>query len=128
MKYSENFNRDFNYYLSSRHIFNFDGRLDRDIVFDKNGISGKQCFHKFDSEGKLVATKHPNLVKALLKTKGSINLHIKMWKEDRNNGCLPRYEFNLIVKEYNLPEWAVKAVNKDMDEVYNKLNYKINQI
>lgn len=120
MKYSENFNRDFNYYLSSRHIFNFDGRLDRDIEFDKNGIDGKKAFYKFDSEGKLVPTKHPNILKALLKTKGSINLHIKMWKEDRFKGYLPRYEFNLIVEEYKLPEWAVKAVNKDIDELYER--------
>ena len=34
MKYSENFNRDFNWFLRMRHTFSFDGCLD---YFDKKG-------------------------------------------------------------------------------------------
>lgn len=85
IKYNSNFNRDFIWFLKIRHIFNFDGNdnyLNRKglsiINYDKNGVSGKLAYFKYDSEGKIISTKHPNLLKALLKIKGSINLHIKM--------------------------------------------------
>lgn len=112
-KYSDNFNRDFSWYLKYRHTFDFDGRLDRDIVYDKNGIDGKRCFFLYDSQGILKPTKHPNLVISLLKTKGSINLHIKMWKEDRYNGCLPKILFiEECIEPFELLDWMISIIDK----------------
>lgn len=110
MKYSNNFIRDFNWYLSMRHLFSFDGKIPETIKYDPKGIDGKQCFHKFDSTGKLLPTKHPNLVACLLRTKGSVNLHIKMYAEDRANGVLPGIIFDEMCEEFNVPEWFRTAV------------------
>lgn len=153
-KYSVEFERDFNWYLSMRHNFNFDGALDyfkrtvqiykrkvgeeeyqlqnempfatfketypnlvsgnsvksfsdgmffeyaftpaayQIVLFDKNGVSGKEAFYQWDSNGKILPTKHANLF-SLLKTKGSANLHIKMYAEDRAKGLLPLIEFSV---------------------------------
>lgn len=112
MKYSEKYERDFKWYLSVRHIFNFDGSLGKDIPYDKNGISGKECFYKFDTLGKVLPTKHPNLVRTLFKVKGSVNLHIKMYSEDRAKGILPRCEFEQLCRELNSPEWFGEGVEK----------------
>lgn len=135
MKYSKKFEKDFRWYLSVRHKFNFDGSLEKNIVFDRNGIDGKMCFFLFDSTGKLKPTKHPNLFKALLKTKGSANLHIKMYAEDRAYGRLPKFEFSgdgqtlewidgkpvigdCIKKRFNLPDWFVNAVEQQKYKYY----------
>ena len=90
MKYNLNFDRDFNWYLSMRNIFNFDGsdgywnKLGVSIVqYDKNGVDGKQAFYNWDSNGVIKPTKHPNILNTLLKVKGGVNLHIKMYAEDR---------------------------------------------
>ncbi len=121
MKYSDNFIRDFKWYLSVRHSFTFDGKLPDKIPYDLNGIDGKKCFHKFDSIGKLLPTKHPNLVACLLRTKGSVNLHIKMYAEDRASGALPGNMFDEICKEFNVPDWFIDAVEKQ------KVKIRINE-
>lgn len=118
MKYSDNFNRDFKWYIKVRHLFNFDGSLDREIEYDPLGIDGKKCFHLFDSQGKLRPTKHPNLVRSLLKTKGSINLHIKMYAEDRAKQILPGCLFNELCEELKVPDWFILAVENQ------KIKYK----
>jgi hypothetical protein len=117
-KYSKGFERDFNWYLFMRHRFNFDGHLDRYIVYDPNGVDGKKAFHKFDSSGRLVPTKHPNILKTLLKTKGSTNLHIKMYAEDRAKGRLPLLEFRGICIEFRAPYWFREAVEQQKSKFY----------
>ncbi len=117
-KYSEGFERDFNWYMSVRHLYNFDGHLDRDIEYDPKGVDGKKAFHKFDSTGRLMPTKHPNLLRTLLKTKGSVNLHIKMYAEDRAKGVLPRILFDEICEQIKAPTWFVEAVEKQKSKYY----------
>lgn len=85
-KYSKSFNRDFSFYLSVRYKFNFAGVKDIEVSRDSKAISGKQAFHIFDSQGKLVPTKHPHLLKTLVRAKKSIDLHIEMYAEDLNSG------------------------------------------
>jgi hypothetical protein len=101
-----------------RHKFNFDGRLDRDIEYDPNGVDGKRAFHKFDSSGRLVPTKHPNLLRSLLKTKGSVNLFIKMYAEDRAKGRLPFIEFRGMCIEFKSPPWFREAVEHQKSKFY----------
>ena len=112
MKYKNNFNRDFSWYIKVRNEFKFDGRLPRDIIYDREGIDGKKAFFIFDSQGQLKPTKHPELLRRLLLTKGSINLHIKMYAEDRAKGVLPKILFDEICEGIESPDWFEKAVEK----------------
>jgi len=117
MKYSNKFEKDFNWYLKVRSIFNFDGvdgyinKKGKDIiVYDKNGVDGKEAFFKWDSSGKILPTKHPKLLHALLRTKGSVNLHIKMYAEARAKGLMTFNELNDLCIQYNCPNWFKEAV------------------
>lgn len=117
----------FKWLISVRNIFDFDGRLPKhDIVYDPNGINGYDCFYQLDTHGKLYPTKHPEMVRRLVRTKGSVNLHIKLYKEGRQDGTLPAIDFAKIVKEYNLPKWFIKAVegNRKRDKHYDHLMTK----
>jgi len=80
------------------------------ILFDKNGVSGKEAFFQWDSNGKILPTKHPNLLHKLLKTKGSVNLHIKMYSEDRAKGLFTLIEFRAFCIKYSCPAWFKEAV------------------
>jgi len=119
-RYSTAFERDFCWYLSKRHVFTFDGRLPRDIPFDRNGMDGRKAFFLYDSHGKVMPTRHPLLVASLMRTKGSVNLHIKMWAEDRANGILPRVLFDDICVQLNLLDWIIEAVEKQKGRYYTK--------
>lgn len=110
VNYSKNFNRDFNWYLSVRHIFNFDGKSYIESNYNRNGLDGKKAFYIYDSQGKIVSTKHPNLLQILLKVKGSVNLHIKMYAEDRAKGILPKILFDEICQQIKAPDWFISAV------------------
>lgn len=110
-KYSDNFNNDFNWYIKVRKIMDFDGQpYNTDVKYDPNGVDAKRAFFLLDSQGKLMPTKHPLLLRQLIKTKGGVNLHIKMYAEDRAKGYLPSIEFDEICKEYSVPLWFIKAV------------------
>jgi hypothetical protein len=126
MKYSTKFERDYNWYLSVSDIFSFDGTKDyynkkgiELIQFDTNGKSAKECFYLYDSNGIISKTNQPDELRSLLKTKGSVNLHIKMYSEDRARGYLPKIEFNKICEELNLPDWFVDAVENQKYKYYN---------
>jgi hypothetical protein len=110
-----------------RNTFNFDGQLDRDIEYDPNGVDGKRAFQLFDAQGKLVPTKHPNILRMVLKVKGSTNLHIKMFAtnlhikmfaEDRAKGVLPGILFKEICIEYDVPLWFKEAVEHQKGKYY----------
>lgn len=123
MKFSNRFNKDFNYYLSIRHTFNFDGCNDyfnskgiSIIQPNSKGITGKEAFYLYDSQGVIKPTKHPNILHTLLKVKGSINLHIKMFAEDRAKGYLPK----ILLDEMNLPEWIVNAIEQQKYKYYDR--------
>ncbi len=124
-KYNLNFERDFKWYLSVRHHFNFDGASNYHdkygneiIVLDKRGVSGIEAFFQWDSNGKIKPTKHPNILHTLLKVKGSVNLHIKMYSEDRAKGILPKVLFNEICEELNVPNWFKDAVESQKVKFY----------
>ena len=129
MKYSKNFDRDYNWYLSVSDVFSFDGTKDyynkkgiELIQFDENGKTAKECFYLYDTNGLIKPTKEPKELKTLLKTKGSVNLHIKMYAEDRAKGYLPKIEFDEIIKEFDLPKWFIKAVEKQKYKYYGAVN------
>lgn len=125
MKYTKNFDRDFDWYLSVRHDFSFSGSIGEEILYSKNGVDGKEAFLLLDSQGKRVATRHPNILKSLLKTKGGVNLHIKMYAEDRASGTLPKDLFYIeIIKPLKCPDWFVEAVEQQKYKYYKNIDFK----
>ena len=122
MKYSNNFERDYNWYLKYKDVFNFSGSLiNKDLVIENiQGISAKDSFYIRDSTGIIKATKEPLLLTEIYKCKESINFHIKQWAEGRAEGTLPLVDFNKIIKEYELLEWMIKGVENQKFKILNK--------
>ena len=103
--------------MTMRHRFNFDGsnayfnKKGEDIIqYDKNGVDGKEAFFQWDSNGKIKPTKHPNILHTLLKVKGSCNLHIKMYAEDRAACNMNKIEFRALCIHFKAPQWFREAV------------------
>lgn len=119
-KYSPNFERDYTWYLKYKDVFTFDGTLHTSdkVKYDEKGKDAKYCFYIFDSRGKVIPTNEPELLFQIHKCKGSINFNIKMWAEDRGKGWLSKLEFDEIVKEYELLDWMVEAVEKQKVKYY----------
>lgn len=88
------------------------------IVKDKDGVDGVEAFFNIDSKGIVLPTKHPNILKSLLKTKGSINLHVAMYSEDRAKGRFPLTEFRALCIKWKAPEWFYFAVEKSKNRIY----------
>jgi hypothetical protein len=118
-KYNQNFERDFSWYLAMRHEFNFDGssnyynkKGESIVQYSEDGVDGKEAFFQWDSNGKIKPTKHPNILYTMLKTKGSCNLHVKMYAEDRASCNLDKIEFRAICNKIKAPRWFVDAVEQ----------------
>lgn len=125
MKYSRKFQQDYDWYKKVSTIFDFDGRGEyltksgvNVISVDHSGVSAKEAFYVFDSKGKVLGTFEPDELRTLMKTKGSVNLHIKMYAKDRANGLFPKLEFNKFCKHINAPDWFVKAVEQQKLKYY----------
>lgn len=125
-KYKANFIRDINFYFRMRNTFNFDGALNyydkkgRDIIqYDKNGVDGIEAFYQFDSSGIIKPTKHPNILKMLLKVKGGTNLHIKMYAEDRAKCNMSLIEFRALCIKFKTPNWFREAVENQKTKHWN---------
>jgi hypothetical protein len=113
MKYSDNFERDYNWYLKYGHIYKFDGSLDPIVIYDEHGKDAKYCFYKYDSTGKLPPTNQPNLLVDIIKAKRSINFHIKMWAE----GVAERISFMSEFMNLDLLDWQIKAIKRQADRI-----------
>lgn len=127
IRFSKKFEDDYRWYVSMLEIFNFDGKAHyfnkqgEDLVqYAKEGLTAKECFYIYDSRGVIEKTREEIMLLKLYKTKGSVNLHIKMYAEDRAKGYLPRVEFDKICIEYNMPKWVSKAVENQKFKHYNK--------
>lgn len=198
MKYSEAFERDWNWYLKYKDVFNFDGQLNyqfecevkRDnkgnvlnlpelekfanrfkdeitlssrlcelgthspignitkfavnkVKPDVDGKDAKFCFYKIDTEGKIVGCKEPELLKQILKCKGSINFNIKQWVIGLEDYCggyrTVEYFVNMkdlvwnkdgtftemsIMEQYELLPWMIKSIENQRDKI---LKQKLNE-
>jgi hypothetical protein len=143
MNYSENFNRDYEFYLKNIDNFKFCGTHTPKFkaVFDEKGNSAKEVFYNIDTYGKNIPTNEPELLDDLLLCKASVNFQIKQWAEARAEGTLSLSEFcgtgetpvlewkivnneavpiyhTSIVAQYNLPDWVVKAVESQKAKFY----------
>ena len=120
MKISKSFKRDYEWYLSVSDIFTFDGvdihrnkKGDKIVNYqteEKGGYSARVCFYCYDTQGKIIPTYEPEKLTLLLKTKGSVNLHIKMYAQDRASGILPKWELQELCEKWNAPEWFFEAI------------------
>ena len=113
MKYSENFERDYNVYVNNAENFKFCGTLKPKFEAIPKGIkSAKEVFYTIDSRGINIPTAEPELLNDLLLCKASLNFHIKMWAEGRADATLPYWELLEIQKEFNLPDWVIVATER----------------
>jgi len=118
VKYSKANERDFKFYFKNRQVFDFCGTLNatHQPIFDINGVDGKEAFFSIENNGKNKPTKHPNLLRALLLSKASVNFNIKMWAEGRADGTLPKIEMPSLQKEFDLPDWVLTAVENQKNQ------------
>lgn len=133
VKYSKNFEKDYNWYLKYKDIFNFSGSLDSKglVIKDKNGLTAKECFYYRDSQGIVKYTKEPELLSQIYKCKESINFHIKMWAESIAEGTLPLIEFNNTEdNELRVLEWINQepVYIKDIKTQYELLDWMIEAV
>lgn len=137
MKYSEAFERDYEFYYKWRYKFNFCGTHPNEMrykpIFYQKGRSAKEVFYSIDSKGKNIPCNEPELLKELLLCKASVNFNIKLWAESRADGTLPLIEFSqtkvkelypkidLKEEECYLMEYKKEKVvwYKDMETYYN---------
>ena len=93
------------------------------VKYDRAGVAGKKAFHVFDSQGKLVPTRHPRMLRSLLNTKASVNLHIQMYAE----GCADLTFLYPDLKELCIsikaPTWFEKAIHKQSKKLIQKNGY-----
>jgi hypothetical protein len=77
-------------------------------VFSLKGRGAKNTFKVFDSTGKLVPTRQPNLLDAALRGKKMLNMQIKMWAEGWQDVSLIE-----LMDEYDwLPPWVWDSFRK----------------
>lgn len=137
IKYSKNFERDYNWYLEYKNIFTFCGTgIDKSLIITDliNGKSAKECFYLRESQGKKIATKEPELLFSLYLVKSSINFHIKMWAEGFSDYGYSTVDKFLNTKElvwnadgtfkeeslmetYNLLPWMIEALKKQVNKI-----------
>ena len=82
-KYSNNFERDYEFYLKNKDIFIFygNGFPKFKAKASPSGISAKEAFYWIESNGQNKPTREPDLLNELLACKASVNFNIKMWAE-----------------------------------------------
>ena len=117
MKFSKNFERDWNWYLKYKDVFTFSGSPPKTIEKGKQ-YSAKEAFYLYDSQGKLVPTYEPELLQQIFKCKEAVNFQIKEWSQDRVKGYLPKIEFQKISEEFELLDWMILAVEKQKYKHY----------
>ena len=116
MKHKERFIRDVKFYLHNRHIFTFTGSSYLQFQHDSNGVDGLVAYRKWDSEGKIVSTRHPILAETLVRVKASVNLQIKEWKSGIRDAnkldflIVNPHEMRLYLDGINAPEWVWKSI------------------
>jgi len=123
MKYSKNFERDYEFYL--RHIgrFRFAGGAQiPEPEFKEDGVSAKRAFHILDSQGKLVPTREPERLVDLIVTKKGINFHLKMWAEGYDDCLQGVWEY--MGEFQDPPEWVEKAFRNQIAIHYERRRAK----
>ena len=125
MKYSKNFERDYNWYLKYKNVFTFSGSPKKEIK-QGNKYTAKEAFYLYDTQGKVVDTTEPELLKQIFKCKESINFQIKQWSEARAEETLYDFELNNTIDDkLRVLEWVNEkpVYFKDMKSQYELLDW-----
>lgn len=78
------------------------------VVEDPGGVSALEAFDAKDSRGKDMPCREGDLLRRVLRAKGSLNLQIKQWAEGVSEGLFLIDEF---VDDFPwLPDWVWNAV------------------
>ncbi len=118
-KYSDNFNNSYEFYLHNIDKLTFSGSLPKwKTTYDEKGVDAKRAFHILESQGKIVPTRELELFNKLIKTKESVNFHIKLWAEGRNDATLTSFDLNEMIEEYKLPDWVLQAITNQSYKLY----------
>ena len=122
MKYSKNFERDYQFYLIclEKQWFDFCGKEISVPEYRKNGVDAKTAFWNFDSKGKILETYEPKLLHELLKVKAGVNWQIKAWAEDIKGSS---FWINELKKEYECPQWVWDAVKNQGIKILKRKLY-----
>ncbi len=135
MKYSENFERDYELYLRLKNVLTFCG-TDIKVKYskfqsDENGRDAKECFYILDSTGKYEKCKELDLLFEILRCKASINWQIKQWaegraeslawvSEDKMMHLVAHQELKEIQNEFQFPDWVITAIVEQANKILQK--------
>jgi hypothetical protein len=125
MNFSKNFERDYKLYLTNSFHFSSCDIKEKynKFKYSETGKTAKECFYILDSTGKYEECSELDTLYSLLNCKASLNLQIKLWAEEieelltgkkqiKQNTVLAIGILLEIQKEYQLPEWVIKAITK----------------
>jgi hypothetical protein len=118
MKYSKEFERDYNFYLSNIDNFTVCGtKLKYEAIPDENGKTAKETFFYIDSSGKNLPCREPDLLNQLLLCKASVNFMIKQWADGVWQNIWFPSDIQEVMECYHCPEWVKIAIENQ----YQKL-------
>lgn len=125
MKYSDNFNEIFSFFLKSYRsgLLTFCGS-NVDVSFNVNDIEGKNVFRKYDNghykNGVSIITRHPNIVKGVIIGKKSWGLWLNEWSDGIVEGSFTKNE---ILEDFN--KYNIKIPDSLLNDFENRIIQKI---
>ena len=84
------------------------------VSFDINGISGKECFKRFENgyyKDKEIITRHSNVVRSVIIGKKSWGLWVGEWTDGIVEGSFTKHEILNEFEGINMPENLIKEFN-----------------
>lgn len=122
MKYSRNYNKSFLFYITNLKTLKFCPFTLPQIEYKKDGPDAKEAFFIYESQGKIVPTKHPRTLFKLLKFKAALNWQVKDWAEGIEDTYVSVEEFLSTFK--NPPNWLkkhiVRSIRKNLSYPYKQ--------
>jgi RNAse (barnase) inhibitor barstar len=133
IKFSEQFNRDYELYSRLKNIFTFSGvdvrKKYHRFEYSDLGVTAKEAFYFLDTNGRYSKCNNLDELYEVLTCKISINLHIKMWAEEyleyRKSNLPEEIAYsNLflddIMTEFQFPVWVEHAIVKQAEKLFSK--------
>ena len=98
---------EFNFYLNSP-LDMIGNEIGVALKPSEEGVSALQAWIAFDTHGKIVPCREPEVLAKVLRSKKSVNLQIKLWAEDLAQGILLAQN-ELIDYVAGWPNWVLAA-------------------
>lgn len=115
MRFSANFERDWNFFLANRHRLTFCGEHVPPPQPSDGGLSAKEFFYRLDSLGSKATSdlscREPDLLVEIVRFKKALNLQIKMWADGFSDFLEP---VSYYMNELNVPPPWVEAALRGM--------------